>query len=267
MTANLCQYFTPEWAAAALVEQFYAGLSASDLVVEPSCGRGAWLKAIPDHVPAIGVEIDEALARQAEADTGRRVYVGDFRTVAITEAPTVVLGNPPFDLDVVESFLQRAARLLPENGRCGFLLPAYAMQTHGRVMRLHETWSMAADLVPRRIFPRLREPLLFVRFQKERIRRFIGFSLYQEATELRQVGARARLVLVEGRPRMGVWRALVEAMLQDLGGRATLQELYAAIEPRRPLTNRFWEAKVRQTVQLYCRRLDRGVWALAESAQ
>ncbi len=141
---RLCQWMTPQWAAALLVERYYGDLTAADLVLEPSCGRGAWLNAIPPFVPAIGVEIDETLAREAERNTGRRIYVGDFRTLSLTELPTVVLGNPPFDLSLLEDFLKRAAQLLPEHGRCGFLLPAYAMQTYGRVMRLHATWSMEA---------------------------------------------------------------------------------------------------------------------------
>ena len=46
------------------------GLSSSDLVVEPSCGAGAFLKAIPDEVPVVGVKIDPELAEIARQNTG-----------------------------------------------------------------------------------------------------------------------------------------------------------------------------------------------------
>jgi hypothetical protein len=59
------QYMTPEWAASELVERFFPSLSADDFVLEPTCGRGAFLKAIPDEVPAVGVELDPALAAVA----------------------------------------------------------------------------------------------------------------------------------------------------------------------------------------------------------
>ena len=40
------QWMTPAWAAAELVERHFADLTADDLVIEPSCGRGAFLHAI-----------------------------------------------------------------------------------------------------------------------------------------------------------------------------------------------------------------------------
>lgn len=69
---SLCQWFTPAWLAEALVERHFSRLDAADLVLEPTCGAGAFLRAIPAHVPAIGVEIDPALAAAARA-TGREV--------------------------------------------------------------------------------------------------------------------------------------------------------------------------------------------------
>jgi hypothetical protein len=39
---------TPEWAAQAIVEEFWPNLSpGKDLVLKPSCGRGAFLQAVP----------------------------------------------------------------------------------------------------------------------------------------------------------------------------------------------------------------------------
>lgn len=258
----LHQWFTPEWAADRLVERHFADLDTRDCVLEPSAGRGAFLKAIPAGVPAIGVEIDPALAAEAEAATGRRVLVGDFRTIRLPVEPTVIVGNPPFDADVVDGFLARARGLLPDNGRCGFLLPAYLFQTPRRVARWGAEWSMAVELVPRTLFMRSRLPLVFALFTKARVRVMVGLALYDEASALEGLAKPARLVLVNGRPRRSVWAALVVETLGQLGGRASLAELYHAIEPRRPTPNAWWREKVRQTVQNECDRVGPGEWAL-----
>lgn len=180
-------------------------------------------------------------------------------------APTVILGNPPFQVRLIEAFLARAAGLLPDDGRCGFILPAYAMQTHRRVWRWHQVWSIAAEILPRRLFPRLRLPLLFVQFRKGRVRTLVGFALFREAVEFENLAEAAKLVLTQGRPRRGVWRALVEATLEALGGEASLEVLYQAIEPRRPTPNPWWREKVRQVVQRSCEPVARGVWRLREA--
>lgn len=65
MNKALSQYFTPTWAAEIIVEQLYPHLSANDLVIEPTCGDGRFLSAIPAHVPAYGVELDPIQADAA----------------------------------------------------------------------------------------------------------------------------------------------------------------------------------------------------------
>lgn len=257
------QFFTPEWAALALVERYFPALTAADRVVEPSCGRGAFLKAIPPETPALGVELDPALAAWAARDSGRPVLCGDFRTVALPWNPTVILGNPPFDLRLLEQFLARARSLLPATGRCGFLLPAYAVQTPARVVGWSTQWSLLAELVPRTLFPGLRLPLIFVLFTKTTALVMVGFALYREQAEIGHLAQAAQLVLVRGRPRTGVWQALVEATLEARGGTASLPELYQAIEPHRPTPTAWWREKVRQTLQRHCRPIERGRWALA----
>ncbi len=257
--AELHQWFTPHWAASLLVERYFPNLHAGDLVIEPSCGRGAFLAAIPEAVPALGIELDPVLAEEAAATTGRKILCGDFRTLELPSA-SVIIGNPPYRARLIEDFLARAKALLPDHGRCGFLLPAYAIQTHRRVMRWNATWAMTVEIIPRRLFPRLRLPLVFVLFTKNRIRTMVGFALYPEACAVDNVSPSAKLVLIAGRPGRGVWRALVEATLERLGGQATLPEIYHAIEPRRPTPNAFWREKVRQVLQRHCRPVGRGVW-------
>lgn len=62
------------------------------------------------------------------------------------------------------------------------------------------------------------------------------------------------------------WRDLVLATLQQLGGRATLEELYQEMEHHvKTQTNPHWQAKIRQVVQLYddFTQHQRGTWKLA----
>jgi len=217
------QWMTPAWAAEELVDRYFNDLGAQDLVLEPSCGEGAFLKPFLERgVGVVGVEIDPDLAEFAREDTGAQVLVGDFRTIPIDFKPTAIVGNPPYVIKTIEGFLARANQLLPEdNGRCGLLLPAYALQTHSRVVNWNTVWSMTADLVPRRLFPRLRLPLLFVQFRKEQIRTMVGFALYQQAVDIDSLSKNSKLILTRPQ-RTGAWRALVTECLSLAGGRASL---------------------------------------------
>jgi hypothetical protein len=262
---RLDQYFTPEWAAEALVSQFFPELTARDLVLEPSCGRGSFLKAIPDGVPAVGVEIDPELAAEARSNSGRQVVVGDFRTVDVP-APTHLIGNPPFDMTTFDGFLRRAHEILPAGGRCGFLLPAYAVQTPSRVLRWKESWSIDQALVPRTLFQRLSLPLVFLMFAKERPCILTGFALYEEAQDITSMPAKMKLILNHGRAGVGVWQAVVAAAVHSLGGDAELADIYSAIEPRRPTGNQWWREKVRQTLQRHFVSGGRGRWKVRAAA-
>jgi site-specific DNA-methyltransferase (adenine-specific) len=255
------QYWTPEWAAIELIEKFFPHLNGSDLVLEPSCGLGAFLKAIPGDVPAIGVEIDPNVAEICRQNTGRRVITGDFRSVELPEGITAAIGNPPFAVSTISAFLHRITHLA-DCRTCGFLLPAYAMQTHNTVERWRVHWSMRAEIIPRRLFPRLRLPLMFVLFQKDRCRNMIGFALYDQAVQVDRMAGFAKEILAHGVPRKNTWRALVDAVLAEFG-EANLEEIYAAIEPRRPTPNTWWKEKIRQVCQLHCIRVAPGRYKLA----
>lgn len=260
---ELSQWFTPEWAAAMLVERYFPSLSGSDLVLEPSCGKGAFLKAIPADVPVVGVEIDPELAQIARDTTGRHVITGDYSTVPLPDGITAIVGNPPYELDIFEKFLARSQRVLPDLSKAGFLLPAYFFQTYGNVMRWRENWSMKVELVPRGLFPGIKFPLSFCVYRKDRRRDLIGFALYAELADVRNLSKQAQEVLQNGRAHKSVWRALVEDTLQLLGGKATLSEIYQAVEPKRPTETSFWREKVRQQLQLHFVRTGAGEYALA----
>lgn len=260
---DLGQWFTPRWACEAIVERHFAHLGPSDRVLEPSCGPGHFLLALPEDVDAIGVEIDPALAAQARAATGREVLCGDFLRVAVPGPVTHIVGNPPFQAELVHGFLKRAHQLLPEGGTCGFLLPSYIFQTSSRVMDLNQHWSIEAELLPRNIFPRLKLPLVFSMFRKDRARSLVGFFLFRETADVSAMPRHIRDALT-GLAQGSVWRAAVRAAFATVGDcAASLDALYAAVE--RPTENRFWREKVRQTLQVYPEfaRAPDGRWKVA----
>lgn len=244
---ELGQYFTPMWAAEALVERYFSHLTSRDCVIEPSCGEGAFLNAIPAEVPAFGVEIDPMLAARARANTGRSVIQGDFRTVPITLQPTAMIANPPFNVKLIDGFLDRAHELLPDGALAGLIVPAYVLQTPSRVERYNRDWSMSAELIPRTLFQRLSKPLVFCLFRKDRQRTLVGMALYNEARSLDHLSPAyaAAVREVSG----SAWRTAVLQVLANLGGESDLQTIYRAMERRRPSQQSWWKDKVRQVVQ------------------
>ena len=258
------QYMTPDWAALQLVEYYFGDLGAGDQVIEPSCGRGAFLRALPAHVPALGVEIDPELAAIAQRTSGRPVIVGDFRLVDIRVRPTAIIGNPPFSVPVIEDMLARAAALMEDDGRVGLILPAFTFQTSATALRLAERWRISQDMLPRDLFDGLTKPLCFAMFRKGHERGLVNFALYHELAAVRRLHTRYQQLLQEGEG--SVWAAVTRAALEALGGTASLQRLYAEIEGHRPTSNKFWQAKVRQTLQRIAQRVGEGEWALPMEA-
>lgn len=256
------QCMTPAWAAAAIVDGF--GLRANDVVLEPAAGLGAFLAAIPPAIAAVGVEIDPVLAREAQQRTGRRVIIGDFRTVDVDVQPTVLLGNPPFDLDVIDGFLDRARMLLPRDGRIGWILPAYAFQTAKRVLRYNQHFAITQTMIPRNVFRGLSIPLAFAVFTKDERRLLVGFALYRETTEVHALPTRFRAIL-EGADGP-VWLRLVTQALHELNGRATVEQLFRLIEPRAPRSNSFPRESVRKTLTQYFQPLGGGEYTFPEAA-
>lgn len=246
---ELSQYLTPLWVAEALVERHFGNLDRYDLVLEPSCGTGSFLHAIAGDVPAVGVEIDPELAAIARRDTGRPVIVDDFRTATLDFQPTVVIGNPPFSLALIDRFLQRSHELLPEGGRVGFILPAYALNAARRVSGYSERWSIAAEMIPRTIYPRLRESLVFALFSKDQRRVMVGLALFHEAASVQALPKRYREIIAGTRG--SLWRAVCRHALERLGGAADLAEIYDEIEGNQPTTNRFWRDRVRAVLREY----------------
>ena len=258
---ELHQFFTPAWASERLVELFFPHLGKDDVVLEPSCGDGSFLKAIPTDVPAIGVEIDPMVAGIARANSGRQVITGDFRTARIPHKPTVIIGNPPYQAKLLDQFLDRAHDLLNEEQQTAFLLSVHLLQTPSAVIRWNENWSLSQHLVPRTLFPRAIRPLSFVIFTKDKQRKLTGgFSLYHESNDVQGMPLKLKAILCDRSK--STWRSVVMEALHCLGGKATMQEIYQFVEPRKPSGNNWWKEKVRQTLQRYCVNAERGVWRL-----
>lgn len=245
---DLDQYFFPAWAAQCLVESQFPDLGPQDYIVDVGTGRGAFLQAVPNYVPCIGVELDPELAAIARRDTGRPVICGDFRQIVLPRQPTALLGNPPYSHPVLDELLDHAWDLLPHNGRCGFVLPASTFSYGGRFAHWHRRWAMRQDLLPRQVFPWASFPVVFCMFSKTLSKTLSGFLLFDEADALGGAPKRVRMVLIHGRPHKSVWRAVVEDAIQAYNGTATREQIRAYVEPRRPTANRFWIDKIRQTI-------------------
>src|SRR3546814_871799 len=108
---DLHQWFTPFWAAEMFANDVLDGLGHVG-VIEPSCGTGSFLSAIPQHLPAYGVDIDPDIAAVAKANSGRQVIIGDFRSIELPEQDvSVILGNPPFSMPIIDGLDLKITRL------------------------------------------------------------------------------------------------------------------------------------------------------------
>lgn len=258
LRADLDQWFTPAWAAELLAEDALSGYGTAG-VIEPSCGHGAFLSCIPETNDAVGVDIDPAAAEAAREITGRTVLVGDYATTKINVRDlAVVMGNPPFRMDVIDAFVRRSHELLPNDGLLAMILPTHVLSTTPRVERWRSMFSIEQRAIPRSLFPRISLPLAWTRFVKDERRTLVGFMLFDEQHDISSMPKSVRKAL--GRP--GTWREAVGIALHSLGGSAELSEIYRAVEPRRPSNNQWWKDKVRQTAALYFERVGKHRFAL-----
>ncbi|CAG0999545.1 hypothetical protein RHDC4_03085 [Rhodocyclaceae bacterium] len=248
----LGQYPTRVYLAHQIYDHYFPYLNAKSFVVDAGCGPGAFLTALPSYVPAIGVDIDARMCQLARANTGREILHGDFCTIPLDVAPTLIIGNPPFNTDVIDGFLDRSYELLPEGGNVAFVLPAYAFQTASRVARYGDRWSLRQDMMPRNVFTGLSLPIVFAIFTKDHHRKLIGFVFYREVADVQQLPQPYREALdATSGP---VWRHVVDLALVRLGGEADLGAIYAEVEGRRPTRTKFWREKIRQVLRRYSDR-------------
>lgn len=247
--AELHQFFTPTWAAEALVSEFFPELNQEHFVVDPSVGDGRFLMALPEGVRAMGVEIDPEWAAEARKNSPHPIITGDFREAKIDEQPTHIIGNPPYDLKVIDGFLTRSHELLPENGKIGFLVPAYMFQTASRVVRYSEQFSLSQCMIPRNLFSGLQYPLMFATFTKDQRRIMSGLFLYAETYSVQQLSKEFRYLFIGNDSRASLWGEVAEKALVNLGGEACLSDIYQEVEGTQPTGNPFWREQIRKVLR------------------
>lgn len=164
---------------------------------------------------------------------------------------------------LVDRLLDRAHELLQDEGRVGLILPCYAFQTAGRVVRYSSDWSLQQQMIPRSIYPGLSKPLMFAIFRKDRRRMMIGLSLYHEAAFVQALPDDLQEALIEGPV---TWGGLVIGAITAAGGEAALADIYDYVCARRPTANPHWKEQVRKICQARARRTGRGRYAVAEVA-
>ncbi|GAB0154395.1 hypothetical protein MnBA_37950 [Marinobacterium sp. BA1] len=256
------QVFTPRWFSDLIIRREYGWLGREHCVVEPTCGTGSFLQAIPSHVSAIGVEIDPVLAARAKAATPHRVIQGDFRTVELPGEVDLVIGNPPFCMDFVDDLLERSWELLRHEGQVALILPAYTWQTANRVCRYAKKWSISSASIPRNIFTQLKQPLVWARFIKDDARTLVGFMFYEEVNAVNCLPEKYRQIFIS-QDSAPLWPRVVEEALVDLGGEGDLSEIYRIVEGRKPTENTHWRAQIRKVLQTHFHKVSSGRYSLA----
>lgn len=257
---ELGQVFTPGFVAAALYERTFADLGVGACVLDPTCGTGRLLAAVPSLVSAVGVELDPDVAAIARAATGRQVICGDFLSIDLGFRVDVVFANPPFDARFIDRMLERVWGILPEGGRVGAILPSHYW-TSIRSARLAEQWSYSVEMLPKDTFSRMRRPAVWAVLERSQRRYVVGIALYRDVAAVRAMRGRYERLLRT--TTVEPWRETVLTALADLGGRSTLPALYRTVEGKRTNLTRFYREKIRQTLQRHAVRVGPGVWELA----
>lgn len=263
---SLNQYFTPVWAAELIIQHYYPDLGAGDVVFDIGCGDGRFLMALPDHVKAYGFEIDPVMVAAARKNSGRPVIEGDFALAPFPEKPTLLIGNPPFEMAAVNRILDRAFDVLDFGREAGFLLPVYFFQTADTVVKYNEKWTLKHDLLPRNLFEGMQKPCMFARFIKEKNPSLFGMFLYGETQRILQLAKRFRTLFIGNRSSTHLWGEVIEKALIELGGSGTLQDIYRLVEGNRPTGNAHWKEQVRKVLQKHYRRIGPGTYALEQRA-
>lgn len=260
---ELSQFFTPAWAAELIIQHFYPSLGSGDTVFDLGCGDGRFLMALPDEVCAFGFEIDPDMAALARSNSGREIVVGDFSSAPWPEVtPTLIIGNPPYDMSLVDKALARSYEALDYDGEVGMILPAYFFQTAATVMDYAEKWSLKPTFLPRNLFDGMSKPLMFAQFKKELKTTMVGFFLYEETRDVLSFKRQYKTLFVGNSSSTHVWGEAIEKALLALGGTASLQDIYREIEGSRPTNTQFWKEQIRKVARQFFLCVEKGVYAL-----
>lgn len=251
---------TPAWLCHAMIERYLQHVGPNDIILEPTAGDGAFLREMPPHFNAYGIELDPTLAAQARASSGREVFVGDVLDIELPYAPTAIISNPPYSASFLDRFLARFHRILPANGTITFLLPVYLSQTSNRLSRYVEHFSIRAEIVPRDIFPGLHLPLSIVTYTNDGARRLFGLAFFDETNEWRRMPQAFHDILM--RSKRNVWVEACLHALEIIGRPASVDEIARVVAGSRPTKTAHWREAIRKALQLNFTRTDRGVYAI-----
>lgn len=125
-------FYTPDTVANALVAFSELQNMKAPMVLEPSCGDGALIRAILRANPTAGVaafEIDPAAAhgvQLAEGQSGKHVVVTnkDFLTAEVACLFTHVVVNPPYQRGQAKKHIEHAFEFLRPGGILTAIVPA-----------------------------------------------------------------------------------------------------------------------------------------------
>lgn len=148
------QYFTPERIASKMVSMIDG--SKQSLVLEPSAGKGVFLKELSKQgfVNTCAIEIDETLPNESNSE----IIYGDFLKWHPKKKYDVIIGNPPYirwknlpqdvraDLknnnmcnglmDILHAFISHSLNILNHNGQMILITPDYWFKTlHTKTLR------------------------------------------------------------------------------------------------------------------------------------
>lgn len=115
----LDRYYTPDALALACVRTLPKWI-VPPVVIEPSVGGGAFVRAIYESFPGaitIGVDVDEDAAGLRDVHTR---MVMDFQSVILRAPVDLVVGNPPYRN--AEEHVRQALSMVHVHGRVGFVL-------------------------------------------------------------------------------------------------------------------------------------------------
>lgn len=235
---------TKPWFAEMIFERKFSDLDSSDVVLEPTAGDGAFLRVIPAHIDAYGVELDETLAAEARRTSGRDVITGDILKVDLPRRPSAVLGNPPYTSDFLDPFLARMEQVLDEGSRMVLLLSVHLFQTSRTVARYADHWALDLELVPRDIFQGLQRPLVLATLTKSADRRIVGMAFAREIADMKRIPERYRAILE--RSKTNVWVRAIEEAIGECGRPLTIDELYETISHNKPTRTTFVREAIRK---------------------
>ncbi len=105
-------YFTPPKPVRIILHELRDEIALLDgPIVEPSAGDGAFVRQLVDFcgvAPAriLAIDIDKRSLAKCKKATGVRTHHGSFLDYHPRERPSLVMGNPPYHMDLPEAFVR-----------------------------------------------------------------------------------------------------------------------------------------------------------------